>query len=145
MLEFQGTVKSRTSRGESGPPGETEILRLNPQRKQRILNETNWVDLAPGTLNLGVDHSIVERLLEQNVHIVEDANNIHYPQGFARIPTKREAYYYYLGKVIYASTSVDALVRRAKQPVPGTVELFSPVNLREYLGIDDGSVVTVRV
>jgi hypothetical protein len=36
----------------SGPPGEKAILKLNPERLERIVEATGWCNLEPGTLNL---------------------------------------------------------------------------------------------
>ena len=45
-----------------GPPGESEILALNPQRKDGILKATGWEKLEPGSLNLDVSADVVEAL-----------------------------------------------------------------------------------
>ena len=54
-----GRVESRsssTSRRDCGPPGESEIHRLNPQREEKIREKmVCWRRLEPGNLNLCLD------------------------------------------------------------------------------------------
>jgi len=62
---LSGRVQLRSSdRGRAGigPPGETEIQRLNPGRESRILRVTGWKTLARGSLNLVVEDDVIERL-----------------------------------------------------------------------------------
>ena len=54
LMEFNARVGARSSRGLGGPPGEAEVLRLNPQRQVIILQATGWTQLIQGTLNLEV-------------------------------------------------------------------------------------------
>lgn len=78
-------------RRAKGPPGETEILRLNPQRESMIRTVTGWETLAPGSLNLVVDDSVVERLGEYKPKFEESASGIVYPSPYEGIPKLRKA------------------------------------------------------
>jgi hypothetical protein len=52
-LTFEGVVFFRSSKpGATGPSGEAAILKLNPQRRERILALTGWKTLEAGSLNL---------------------------------------------------------------------------------------------
>src|SRR5687767_2230223 len=100
-MTFTGKVEFRSSVGEAsvGPPGESEVQRLNPARVTRILKVTGWPALAPGSLNLGVDNSVLDGLAQRKPVLIEPADEVIYPPAFAHIPRIRRAYWYYLGQV----------------------------------------------
>lgn len=131
--------------GASGPPGETEILALNPQRKDGILKVTGWEKLEPGSLNLEVPAGVVEALGELDPLWTEDGNNVAYPAAYAHIPRIRAAYWYYFSTASGTGKSQDVLVRRAKNPLPGRLELFAPIRLRSYFGLTAGDKLKVDV
>ena len=62
-MKFVGTVSFRSSHSPGeGPPGESEVQQLNPQRKADILRVTGWTKLEAGSLNLEVDQTEVINL-----------------------------------------------------------------------------------
>ena len=75
-MRFNARINSRSTTRESGPPGEAEILILNPQRREMILGATGWITLFPGTLNLEVDDGVVRGLLLREPIILEDAGTV---------------------------------------------------------------------
>jgi hypothetical protein len=145
MMEFEGKVQFRSSVRLSGPPGETEVLRLNPQREKQILEVTGWKTLKHGSLNLAVDNNVLDKLLMYTPAFVEPGESIIYPERFQHIPKMRVEYYYYTGVARVGENSQPVLVRRAKNPVRGRVELFAPVKLTEHFNIIAGDNVTVEI
>ena len=94
-MKFHGAVQFRSSiQPGIGPPGESEVLALNPQRSESILKATGWDRLEPGSLNLTVEAAIVIALLKFEPTLVEDAATVRYPEGYRHIPQMRKAYYY---------------------------------------------------
>lgn len=80
MYQFAGIVETRSSAPQSGgPPGEAEVLALNPHRKDAILKITGWKELYPGTLNLGTGEDTLQRLLLCETAWREDASQVKYP------------------------------------------------------------------
>ena len=61
-MNVEGCVKLRSSAPSfrGGAPGESVIHQLNPQREKKILAETGWRRLEPGSLNLCVDDETVD-------------------------------------------------------------------------------------
>lgn len=145
MKEFTGTVSSRSSKSAVGPPGERAILDLNPERRERILELTVWPSLYSGSLNLQVDDSVLDLLGQREPNWREDASHVLYPEGWKHIPVKRVAYLYYKGTARSRGMSVEVLVRRAQNPVPGRVELFAANSIREKLELSDGDAVLVEL
>ena len=144
-LTFRGTVNLRSSAGAGGPPGETEILRLNPQRKDGILKATGWDKLEPGSLNLDVATNVVEELGKLAPLWTEDGSTVVYPAAYAHIPKTRAAYWYYSATASGTGKSQSVLVRRAKNPLPGRIELFAPIKLRSYFGLTAGDRLKVDI
>jgi len=143
-LKFDGLVYARSSVKDSGPPGEAEILELNPSRRELILRETEWPDLFPGTLNLKVDAASVTALCEIEPSFTEPP--VTYPEKYASIPTKRGGYCYYRGRVkTQDNKRADVLVRRCVNPHKDVVEILAPMKLRDALGVADGNTLNVRV
>jgi|HubBroStandDraft_4_1064222.scaffolds.fasta_scaffold00272_2 hypothetical protein len=99
VFEFTATVSSRSSRKPGGPPGEAEILTLNPQRRVMLLRVTGWTDLVGGTLNLEVTEDVVRRLSMYKPAVCEDAAAVLYPEPYARIPRLRGGYLYYFTSI----------------------------------------------
>ncbi len=144
-MKFQGTVQFRSSiRPGAGPPGESEVLVLNPQRVENILKTTGWSRLEPGSLNLTVDNAVVNDLLKLKPVLIEDGSTVRYPDAFKHIPQLRKAYYYYCAQLNSGDSVQEVLVRRALVPVPGRIELFAPINLRSTLNLAMGDRVDVE-
>jgi len=144
-LAFKGRVGFRSSKGGDGPPGETAILDLNPQRRIKILEATGWSRLEPGSLNLDVDNSSFDLLLKQTPLLVEPSETIVYPEPYAQIPARRKAYLYYAATARAKNKTYAVLVRRAKVPGPIRVELFAPESLKAFFGLLEGDTVEVEV
>jgi hypothetical protein len=144
-MKFIARVSSRSSRGAAGPPGEAEILRLNPHRETMILDATGWSQLIPGTLNLEVAKKLVEQLLLFEPLIREPGTSISYTPPYQRIPLMRHGYLYYVATLSSLDVSAPTLLRRAINPLPGRVEAFSDRCLRDFLGVVDGDEVVCRM
>ena len=145
-----GRVESRsssTSRRDCDPPGESEIHRLNPLRQKRILEKmVCWRRLEPGSLNLGVDCKTVDELTEIREIIFEPPDEVEYPPGKSQdIPKFRGGYKYYLATATEKGETQEVLVRRAINPIPELIELFSAVNLRKRFQLKDGDEIHVTV
>ena len=139
---FSGKVpKSRIG----GPPHETEILRLNPQRARLILMHTGWPRLEPGTLNLKVEDTVVTGLGTIPPFFQESADEIVYPKSDSHIPSLRLGYLYYRGVASNDGRHAAILVRRAINPLSECVELLGPVLLCKELAVTVGDDVEVHV
>lgn len=147
-MRFAGVVESRSSLPQTGgPPGESEVLLLNPDRQKGILAATHWEKLYPGTLNLGVPDDVIHRLLLYKAIYAEDGFNVRYPEQHAYIPLKRIGYLYYMAWLSKEKESqqIPVLVRRACNPLNNRVEVFAEHQLRQLLDIQDGNVVYCTV
>jgi hypothetical protein len=149
-LTFGGTVKLRSSVASASerrqnPPGEAEVLAMNPQRAKTICSLTGWSRVEPGTLNLIVSKEAFDALAALTPLWVEDGATINYPARFAHIPKKRGPYLYFGAKAKAGDRSEDVLVRRPMHPISTTMELYAPVNLMEALAVGDNDQVTVEV
>ena len=146
-MTFVGRVESRSSStsARGGPPGESDVQKLNPGRTAKILAVTGWSTLASGSLNLGVDDSVLHGLAGRTPTLIEDAAEVAYPPRFAHIPAMRRAYWYYRGQATNRGVAANVLVRRAQVPVPGRVELFSEEPLRTILAVNDGDPLEVVI
>jgi CTP-dependent riboflavin kinase len=145
MHTFSATVSSRSSRQPGGPPGEAEVLALNPQRRDRILQTTRWAALFPGSLNLEVATECVHRLLLYSPAIREDGENVRYPTAHAHVPKMRVGYLYFLGRLRKGDKVTPVLIRRAVNPLPNRIEAFAEQSLREALSLSDGDIVSCEV
>jgi CTP-dependent riboflavin kinase len=145
MLDFDAIVSSRSSVGSLGPPGEAEILSLNPQRRVMILHATGWTNLVDGTLNLEVSAEVVPKLLSFKHLIYEEPATVRYPQRYAYIPTLRGGYLYYSATIEHENEVAPALIRRARNALPTRVEAFSNHILRGVLALSDGDRVVCHV
>ena len=148
-MNVEGCVKLRSSAPSfrGGAPGESVIYQLNPQREKKILAETGWRRLEPGSLNLCVDDETVARLLTVKELIFDLPDEINYPDGWQHIPQRRGGYKYYLATTTVRGKTEEVLVRRAIHPVPGPgrIELFAAVNLTNRLGLQNGENIQVTV
>ncbi len=145
-MKFIGYVFFRSStEGATGPPGETEILALNPQRRTAILKATGWTGLEPGSLNLKVDSSVVIALGDYKSTFSESWTDVKYPPPYAGIPQLRIGYLYYKCVAHMGDDRQDCLVRRAINPLPDRVELFSSVSLKSKWALDEGALLTVNI
>jgi hypothetical protein len=149
-LTFRGTVKLRNSVASASerrrnPPGEAEVLALNPQRAKLICSLTGWPRLEPGTLNLIVSKEAFDALVGFIPLWVEEGETITYPPRFAHIPKQRGPYLYFRAKAKAGDRSEDVLVRRPSHPISTTIELYAPVKLMESLAVDDADQVTVEM
>jgi hypothetical protein len=146
LYVFDGRVQFRSSVSPGmGPPGEAEILALNPERERRIRSVTGWPRLQAGSLNLTVKPDVLEALAKFPPTLVEDGTAISYPSPYAHIPKVRGAYLYYAATFRLDELSEGVLVRRARNPVPGRVELFAAISLKDTFGLSAGSQVKVEV
>lgn len=144
-MKFTAKISSRSSTRRTGPPGETEILALNPQRREMILNATGWNEISDGTLNLEVHEDVVCQLLSQEPAIREPGSTVKYPARHQRIPRLRIAYLYFRGSISYSGNSEDVLIRTAENPLKNRLEAFAPVKLRDRLEFLDGDQVVCEI
>ena len=147
-IEFEGTVYARSSKeNASGPPGETEIGLLNPERANRIRKGAGWTALEPGTLNLKVNDSDVHMLATLQPAFSEPAPA--YPEKYASIPARRVGYWYYNAEITSRKgkkfrSPKPVLLRRAINPCKGVIEVLAPFSIRGKWGIKDGDKLAVR-
>ena len=143
---FEGEVQFRSSVSPGmAPPGESEVLALNPEREDRIRAVTGWDRLQAGSLNLTVKNDVLDALLKFERTLIEDGAIIRYPAPYERIPKLRGAYLYYSATFKVAEGTEPVLVRRAQNPVSGRVELFAGISLKETFGLSAGHKVSVEV
>ncbi len=141
--ELKGEVYSRSSKKESGPPSEREILKLNPEREKALCKVFKWDSLEPGSLNLMIPDKKLKVL--SGVQPVLTESDVKYPEGYEKIPLKRQPYLYYKCKVYNGKKKIKALARRASNPVKNCLEIFAEKNLRDKCKLKDGDSVTIRV
>ena len=133
-----------TSRNSNRPPSETEIIKLNPGREEVLKKLMSWPSLAPGTLNVSCNQRYVERLGRFQPSYVETGTV--YPEKYKHIPAKRGEYWYYKGSLQNGSSEkIPIIIRRAKNPVKGRVEVYQEKNLRETKGIIDGQKLKLTI
>ncbi len=145
-MQFSGKVFPRSTARLGGPPGEAEVLALNPQRREAILNATDWHSLEPGSLNRAVDYAVPETLLRFKPALVEEGTSVKYPRAYSYIPGLRKRYFYFGGIGAVRDIRLAVLIRRAEVPTyPGLVELLSRWDLRTSLDLEDGDIVTVEI
>jgi hypothetical protein len=146
---FHAEVTFRSSLpGAAGPPGEADLLRINPQREIELCACTGWPRLEPGSLNLRVDDSVVEHLGDLCECYFEHPSLIRYPDGKSTIPNRRGGYQYFRGLIRTSELEREepVLIRRAKgKPLRNLVEAYAPVRLVEVLRLLQGSLVQVMV
>lgn len=150
MLRVDGIVKLRSSVVPEGvrklsPPGEAEVLRMNPHRAGRLCEVTGWSRLEPGTLNLVIEEKPFVAMKCISPAFVEDGASIVYPPEFAHIPKERGPYLYYRARATVGERSEEVLVRRPTNPISTTIELYAAVKLMDALNIGNGDSVTVEI
>jgi hypothetical protein len=151
MLRFRGTVQFRSTATGGGsvasaPPGEAEILELNPQRGQAILAVTGWGTIEPGTVNLRVEESVIAMLTGYAPAWVEEGDTIRYPASSGHIPLRRVRYYYYKATARSGDQAEATLIRRAHvPPYRGLLELFAATSLKKRFGLQAGDGLIVEV
>ncbi|MDH1443985.1 methyltransferase domain-containing protein [Pseudomonas sp. GD03721] len=131
-------VFSRSSTQAGGPPGERELLELNPDRHAGILNITGWPTLYAGTLNLQIRFNFEEVAKNIAPLFYENGSDVIYPQEYAHIPALRIGYWYYQGYVQFKGKRSAVLFRRAVTPnAQDVVEVIAAQSLRETLELSD--------
>lgn len=110
-----------------------------------ILFATQWSRLESGSLNLRVSGEVLDTLKTHEPTIEEEGSTVHYPKPYQHIPELRKKYLYYFAIARANDTQAEVLVRRAENPVPNRLELFAEVNLRDFLGVQDGDELTVEI
>ncbi len=147
MFKFSAIVSSRSTKAAaSGPPGEKEILRLNPQRGATIRHATGWSQLVEGTLNLEVPRGVVSQLSSCTHLIFESPSQVTYPPPYQWIPEMRGGYFYYRATIEHQNKTAQALIRRAKtNPILTRVEAFSDRCLRDVLEVSDDDTVLCNI
>ena len=147
MITFQGIVELRSSATAAvgGPPGEAEVLSLNPERRDRILQATGWKTVFPGSLNLRVTEDCVHRLLLCIPIIRERGEEVVYPDAYSHIPKLRVGYLYFTGRITKGDTSAAVLFRRACNPLKNRLEAFAETRLWDALGLFEGDSVVLEV
>jgi len=144
-MKFNAVVSARSSKEQAGPPGEAEVLRLNPQRLSTLLAHTRWDRLIEGTLNLEVDESVVIELGMASPAVRESGDTVRYPAGYSHIPRKRGTYLYFDAILSHKGKSEAILIRTAEHPLKRRIEAFAPVQLRASLHLSDGDEVSCEI
>lgn len=144
-LMLTGHPSFRSSIRSGGPPGERDIIKLNPQRRENILRITGWTELEPGTLNVDLDRAQFDQLTSEIAIWIEDGASVVYPPNYQHIPKKREAYFYYLGKLHFKGETRAVVVRRAKVPGPIRVEVYAAENLSSSLELKNGEAIRLEI
>lgn len=143
---IRGVVGFRSSRSPEGPPGESEIQRLNPNRVELILGMTGWERLEAGSLNVECDQNVLIDVLDsRDPDLFEHPDSITYPSNYAHIPKLRKGYRYWHAIVSSYGKSEPCLVRRAVNPLKTRIELFAPVSLCETLNLNDRDEVLITL
>jgi hypothetical protein len=145
MFEFSATVSARSSRGAGGPPGEKQVMELNPGRIECLRSATGWQQVEPGSLNLEVADGVIDQLSRFKLAMSESASDIQYPSPYQSIPVRRGGYRYYRAVLCVGEHRADVLLRRAVNPLPNRIEAFCSVNLRQALQVVDGDVVRCQL
>jgi hypothetical protein len=148
MPAIKGKVSSRSSLPghKTGPPGEAEILALNPRRASKLTEMTGWIRVEPGTLNVECSESEIGLALAGvKPAWSEPGESVVYPEKYAHIPTLRKAYFYYRAVLHWRSSQIQVIVRRAENPVAGRLEVFAERNLKATHGIENGSTIELSL
>jgi hypothetical protein len=136
-----------------GPPGETEIQRLNPNRRAKILETTRWHVLESGSLNLDVESTVVQALSERRPVIQESVDDIVYPPPYEHIPRIRQGYRYFSGILRKGTETEPVLIRcalvppevgRGNAPPLFRIELFAATSLKTRFKLKPSDVVEVE-
>lgn len=144
-LMLTGKVSFRSSVRRGGPPGERDVIQLNPQRREKILHIAGWTELESGTLNVDLDRAQFDQLTPEAATWIEDGASVTYPPPYQHIPQKREAYFYYLGTLHVSGETRAVVVRRAKVPGPIRIEVYAAENLSNSLRLMAGEAVVLAI
>lgn len=144
-LHLKGRVGFRSSKGGGGPPSESEVLLLNPQRRGQLLAVTGRSSLEPGSLNLDVDRPAFDQLLQETPVFKEPGASVKYPPRCEQIPLRRKAYLYYRAVASAKGRWCGVLLRRTEVRGPIRVELFSAESLKKRFELNAGDIVEVTV
>jgi len=135
-------VFSRSSTSAEGPPGERELLALNPSREDGIMQACGWSRIEPGTLNLAIKFPFNDVAKHIAPSFYEAAQEVVYPPAYQHIPKARIGYWYYHGCVHHNGDYMPVLFRRALTPNSEEVlEVFAEHSVRERLKVVDGDNV----
>lgn len=127
---------------EGDPPGESSILKINPNRKKLIQNLTDWNEVYAGTFNIRT--KISPQSIKNNIIpcAYEPGINVNYPNKHELIPKKRIGYWYYHGYIYNKNKIFPVLFRYPEYPAfEDVLEVFSEKNLRENLEINENSII----
>jgi hypothetical protein len=144
VVRLRSSLLPESARKES-PPGEAEVLRMNPHRADKLLAITGWSRLEPGTLNVVIAKELFDALLNIAPVWSEDGASITYPTRFAHIPKQRGPYLYYRARATAGERSEEVLLRRPQNAISTTIELYAPVKLMDSLTIGNGDSLTVEL
>lgn len=145
-MEFTGIVKSRSTSQREGPPGESEILMMNPGRERLLKGYTGWDKVFPGSLNLKIDPIIFKFLSRLIPAVIEPGSSIIYPQEYKCIPLLRVAYLYFNAVIKHNNQVLQVLIRIPYVPASENyIEVFAAISLRETLGLNDDDIVTCNI
>ena len=127
--------------------GDAEVLRLNPQRRDRILQATGWMNLFPGTLNLTVEKCFVHQILLCATAIRESGEDVKYPKNSRDIQMLRVGYLYFHGRISKDHMVEPVLIRRAcnTQCLETTLEALSSLKLWDALKLSDEDQIVCEV
>ena len=144
---FMGKVEFRSSKGgDNIVTGESELFRINPKRVDLLLAHTGWSRLEPGSLNLGVEPSIIDQLGQLQELYFEKPDLIKYPDGTSRIPLLRGGYLYYRAVLRALDGEQQVLIRRAKvTPLTRRVEVYADVSLKKTFSLKERDEIKITV
>lgn len=124
------------------PPGEKEILALNPQREENIKQLASWDELYPGTLNVRTAFSPTEIFHNIPPIAYEAGCTVTYTANYSNVPKSRVGYWYYPGFVFAKGRFKPVLFKYPDTPYSEfTLEIFSPFNLRADLELSDNDPI----
>lgn len=124
------------------PPGEKEILALNPEREEKLKSIANCEHLHAGTLNLRT-HSHPTDIFHRIAPVAYEAGeNVTYTPKYAHVPKQRIGYWYYKGFIFSKDRYRPVLFKYPDVPYSEfTLEIFSAHHLREELNLSDNEHV----
>lgn len=145
LLSITGQVFSRSTHPSfkpGDPPGEKEILALNPEREENLERIANSEYLYGGTLNLRTD-SLPNKIFQSIAPVAFEAGiQVIYPSKFAHIPKQRIGYWYYKGFICSKDRCRPVLFKYPDIPYNVfTLEVFSAHHLRDELSLSDNELV----
>lgn len=140
-----GTVYSRSSAqafNTEDPPGERELMTLNPLREKFLKDISGWESVYAGSLNLyttNPPHEINQRI---SAVAYEAGVDVNYPDAHASVPKERFGYWYYTGFLFFSGKIAQVLFRYPDFRKDSLVlEVFSSEKLRTTLELSDGDRV----